>query len=427
MINRKEAPVIQPIDVSSFLMPESFTLSNGAVCKFYDAPVSDISRISILFDAGSIYETKKLQAFFSYQLLKQGSESKSSQKIAELLDFYGSYTEMEVMKDYTCFTIYTLNKYANEILQVIAELITSPGFHESDFSVYQNKQKQRFTVNMEKVSGMARNKFPSLLFGENHPYGGEILLNNYNELTLEDCKEFYKSNISNMPFTVIVAGSVNKNLIQVIDNSLGKIKISKALNILPKATFDTTNYQAKKHQLNKNDAIQNAILIGTPLFNRKHQDYYALMITSTLLGGYFGSRLMSNIREDKGYTYGIGSAVAAYKNNGYFIISTEVGADVSSLALIEIYKEIEKLCNDNVSESELQTVKSFMLGDLLRDMDGPFALADRSKNMHLNDLPDTYYPDFANAIKNITVNEILSVSQRYLAVNNLTELVVGKV
>jgi predicted Zn-dependent peptidase len=144
------------------------------------------------------------------------------------------------------------------------------------------------------------------------------------------------------------------------------------------------------------------------------------------LGGYFGSRLMSNIREDKGYTYGIGSAVAAYKNNGYFIISTEVGADVCASALKEIYLEIEKLCNDKVSEQELQTVKSFMLGDLLRDMDGPFALADRYKNMYLNILPDNYYPNFADAIKNISANEILSISQRYLAVNNLTELVVGK-
>lgn len=225
---------------------------------------------------------------------------------------------------------------------------------------------------------------------------------------------------------MLVSGAVNNHLVEVIDNTLGKIKISALLKEISSDVFNVPNYKPQKSYLPKKEALQNAILIGTPLFNRKHPDYFPLMVANTLLGGYFGSRLMSNIREDKGYTYGIGSALATYKHHGYFIISTEVGSDVCADALKEIYIEIEKLCNRKVPEKELNVVKSYMLGDLLRDMDGPFALADRFKNMYINNLPDTYYPNFAEAIKNVNPDEILRVSQRYLSVENLSELVAGK-
>lgn len=426
MINRKIAPPVNSVSIPDFLMPEKYILSNGANVWYYNAPVSDISRISVIFHAGTIYETNKLQAFFAYQLLKQGSIQKSSQQVAEWLDFYGSYTEMEVMKDFCCFTIYNLNKYAKEILQMVAELIESPGFYETDFEVYRKKQKQRFLVNMEKVSGMARNQFPSLLFGKDHTYGGETNYADYDAIQLNDIKQFYNDAIKEKPFTVLVSGAVNNHLVEVIDNTLGKIKISALLKEISSDVFNVPNYKPQKSYLPKKEALQNAILIGTPLFNRKHPDYFPLMVANTLLGGYFGSRLMSNIREDKGYTYGIGSALATYKHHGYFIISTEVGSDVCADALKEIYIEIEKLCNRKVPEKELNVVKSYMLGDLLRDMDGPFALADRFKNMYINNLPDTYYPNFAEAIKNVNPDEILRVSQRYLSVENLSELVAGK-
>lgn len=426
MINRKIAPPVYPVSVSGFLMPEKHMLSNGANVWYYNAPVSDISRVSIIFSAGTIYQTKRLQAYFTYQLLKQGSIRKSSQQVAEWLDFYGSYTEMEVMKDFCCFTIYNLNKYAQEILQMVAELIESPGFYETDFEVYRKKQKQRFLVNMEKVSGVARNQFPSLLFGKNHPYGGETHETDYDAIQLNDIIQFYHDAIKEKPFTVLVSGAVNHHLIEVIDNTLGKIKISALLKEIPSEVFNVPDYKPQKSYLPKKDVLQNAILIGYPLFNRKHPDYFPLMVANTLLGGYFGSRLMSNIREDKGYTYGIGSALATYKHHGYFIISTEVGADVCADALKEIYVEIEKLCSHKVPEKELNVVKSYMLGDLLRDMDGPFALSDRFKNMYINNLPESYYPNFAETIKNVNPDEILRVSQRYLSVENLTELVVGK-
>jgi predicted Zn-dependent peptidase len=177
--------------------------------------------------------------------------------------------------------------------------------------------------------------------------------------------------------------------------------------------------------LHKEGALQSAIRIGRRIITRSHPDYPGLSVLNTLLGGYFGSRLMSNIREDKGYTYGIGSAVVSLSAAGYFFISTEVGADVTSAALDEIYKEVELLRREAVDQEELAMVRNYMMGSFLKGIDGPFALIDRFKTIHLSGLDYDYFDRYLRTLESIGPEELKDLAVRYFDRNDLCELVVG--
>jgi predicted Zn-dependent peptidase len=188
--------------------------------------------------------------------------------------------------------------------------------------------------------------------------------------------------------------------------------------------LDTT--KQRTHFIEKPDAIQSAVRVGRLLFNKKDPDYFKFQVLNTVLGGYFGSRLMANIREDKGYTYGIGSGLASLVNGGYFFISTEVGVDVTNNTLSEIYKEIKLLREQPVNNEELETVRNYVLGQFLRSVDGPYSLADKFKAIWEFGLGYDYFENYFKAVKTITPKEIQELANKYLQEEDLIELVVGK-
>jgi zinc protease len=160
--------------------------------------------------------------------------------------------------------------------------------------------------------------------------------------------------------------------------------------------------------------------------NRKHEDFSGLQILNTVLGGYFGSRLMNNIREDKGYTYGIGSGISSLQQAGYLFMATEVGADVCSAALTEIYKEIELLKNEPIGEEELNLVRNYMLGSMLGSLENVFSHADKFKNIYFSGLDYDYYTNYIATVKAITAEDLLAIANKYLTTDHFIEVVIGK-
>jgi len=166
---------------------------------------------------------------------------------------------------------------------------------------------------------------------------------------------------------------------------------------------------------------------GKILFPRNHPDYVGMAILSTILGGYFGSRLMANIREDKGYTYGIGSGLVSMRHSGYLYIASDVGANVREQAVEEIYKEIDRLCNDLVSTEELNLVRNYMTGAFLRNIDGPFAIAERFISTFDYDLDfKEYYLRYLDIIKTITSEKNYGAGNQIFTKKSFFEAVSGK-
>jgi predicted Zn-dependent peptidase len=424
-LNRKEAPAFKTIDNIEIQQAEHHRLDNGINLYTVSSGSQELTKIEFIFKAGMYYQDQTLVASAANNLLETGTKSYTANQISDGIDFYGSFFECAVDQDYATLALFSLNKYLDQSLHFVEEILKYPTFPKDEFEIYLSNKKQKHLVNSQKVNVLARRRYTELLFGEDHPYGRDVKTEDFDRLTLDQVKAFYRSHYHSSNCTIVASGKLPENLREILNRYVGQTvwgeiqPVEKAL-VPPKTTAQ------RRHFIEKPDAIQSAVRVGRILFNKKDPDYFKFQVLNTILGGYFGSRLMTNIREDKGYTYGIGSGLSSLVNSGYFYISTEVGADVTNNTLEEIYREIKLLREEPVDAEELETVRNYVLGQFLRSVDGPYALADKFKAIWEFGLGYDYFDRYFEAVKTVTPEELMRLANTYLQEKDLVELVVGK-
>lgn len=424
-LNRKEAPAFKTIDTIAIQQARLQTLDNGIKVYSVSSGSQELTKIEFIFKAGMYYQDQTLVASAANNLLETGTKSYTANQISDGIDFYGSFFECAVDQDYATLALFSLNKYLDESLHFVEEIIKYPTFPKDEFDIYLSNKKQKHLVNSQKVNVLARRRFTELVFGEDHPYGRDVKTEDFERLTLEQVKAFYRSHYHSSNCTIVASGKLPDNLAETLNRFFGQDTWGE-LQPVEKAVIAPARTAERVHFIEKADAIQSAVRVGRVLFNKKDPHYFKFQVLNTILGGYFGSRLMANIREDKGYTYGIGSGLASLVNAGYFYISTEVGADVTKNTLEEIYKEIKLLREELVDAEELETVRNYVLGQFLRSVDGPYALADKFKAIWEFGLDYGYFDRYFEAVKTVTPEEIRDLAKAYLQEKDLIELVVGK-
>ncbi|GAI82885.1 unnamed protein product, partial [marine sediment metagenome] len=385
----------------------------------------DIIKIEFIFKAGSRFEPMPLVSSATNAMLNEGTANRTSEQIAETFDYYGAFFQLNVDRDTAGIVLFTLKKYLNETLAVVEDIIKNSTFPEKELEIYINKQKQHFIVEKNKVKTLARDKFLEAIFGKDHPYGYENSLEDFNRVTTTQLVDFYKKFYHAKNCQIIVAGKIDSNLINIFGKYFGE-NDWKGNGSFFDRPIPVTSPKQGEYYIKKNKAVQSAIRIGKALINKTHTDYHGIQVLNTILGGYFGSRLMKNIREEKGYTYGISSLIISLHHSGYLTIVSEVGADVYKKAIREIYKEIKILREKPVPQDELTLVKNYLLGELLRMFDGPFALADSFRSILEYGLNYDFFNKGIDTVKNITPEEILSLAQKYLNEGSFTQVVAGK-
>jgi zinc protease len=425
MLNRTQAPEFKTIDKIDIIKAKEQFLDNGIPVYTIDAGSQELTRVEFIFKAGMFYQDRTLVASTANTLLENGTSKHNALQLSEGIDFYGSFLELGVGQDYSCVTLYSLNKYLNESLVYVEEILKDSVFPQNEMEIHLTNKKQKHQINSQKVSHLARRRFSELLFGEKHPYGRDVKLEDFDTLKQKEVLDFYKDHYNSKNCFVVVAGHLPKDLFKTLNDHFGKEAWGQQKNITSSSPAVQTTPQ-QKNLVEKSDAIQSAIRVGRILFNKTHPDYFKFQVLNTILGGYFGSRLMANIREDKGYTYGIGSGLNSLSYSGYFYIGTEVGADVTKNALEEIYKEIKKLREEPVSPDELETVRNYILGQFLRSVDGPFSLAEKFKAIKEFGLDYSYYTNYFAAVKSVTPKELQDLANKYLQEKDLIECVAGK-
>ena len=423
-INRISPPAFHEVEKINLVEAVKLELSNGIPVYMLNAGTQEVTRIEFIFQAGIRHQSHSLVSSGVNDMLDEGTHTRNAEVIAEELDFYGAFIETETQHDVASFTLFSLNKHLRSTLPVVQDIIQNASFPEQEFKIYLTNKRQKFLVDSDKVSVLARRKFNELLFGTSHPYGTKTELPDFELLTRDALIEFHKNNYTSDRCTIVVSGKLPENMLELLETFFGdeKWKGNKSGDKpLPAASSDSQ----RVHTIEKEGAVQSAIRIGRVLFNKTHPDYLGMQVLNTLLGGYFGSRLMANIREDKGYTYGIGSGLVSMLGGGYFVISTEVGVEVTNAALKEIYYEIEKLQNELVSEDELELVRNYLVGVFLRSTDGPFAIGDRLKGILGYGLGYEYYDRYVHTIRTITPEQLRDLANKYLKKEDLIELVAG--
>ncbi|MBL4669060.1 MAG: insulinase family protein [Flavobacteriales bacterium] len=424
LLDRKKAPEFKQVDNIQFLDAIKTSLDNGIEVNYINGGSQDIIKIDFIFNAGNLYQNKPLVASSTNQLIKEGTKNYSAFEISEGIDKYGAFFETENAYDTATLTLYTLTKHLNNVLPYVKEVLLFPEFSEKEFEIYKNNAIERFKINLEKVSFIARKEFMRAIFGNENPYGSDVTLNDYENLSVNDIKAFYTENYNLGNCRILISGKVKTSTINVLNDFFGQEKTIKKESIKIDFPKNTNNHDSV--YIEKENALQSAIRIGRLFPNKLHEDYFGLEILNTVLGGYFGSRLMNNIREDKGYTYGIGSGILSLQHAGYFFISTEVGSDVTKKALIEIYKEIEIIRTQEIPVEELELVKNYLLGQLLTSCDGPFNMGSLFDSVHEYGLDYNFYNKYIQTIKEITPKTLLALGVKYFNKTNLTEIVVGK-
>jgi predicted Zn-dependent peptidase len=423
-LDRTYQPELNLVDNLEIIQPSLLSLDNGIKLYSFDVSELDFVKIEFVFEAGSKYSNKQLLASFTNNMLLEGAEDMSSKDLAEAFDFLGANISANSSKDYAVISLTVLNQHLKAALDLLSKILFKPSFDENEFNTFIQNKIQAFLVNNQRVDYIAKNNFLSLIFGENHPYGKITDERAFSEINIDDLKSFYKNYFTKENCVIIASGNIKSESIQQINKVFGNNKWN-SRDKIESLDFDKYASPQFKHLIEKKDAMQNAIRIGKEIINRNHKDYFDLSIANTVLGGYFGSRLMKNIREEKGYTYGIGSGIANMKDASVFFIVSEVGFENTENAVNEIHHEIEKLAKNGIDNEELVLVKNYLQGSILRKFDGPFAISERFKELYLNGLNYSYYTNYLERIKSIKGEDIQNAVKNHILNSNLYELIVG--
>lgn len=422
MLNRTIAPPLQEITSLQLPKPELIHLDNGIPVYIVRMGTQPVVKMELVFQAGRWKESKKLISRAASRLLKEGTKTRSGADIAETVDFYGGSISFPANLDTSNVVLFCLTKHFDKLLPLVDDLLTNPAFAEDDLAKFKRRSVQRLKIDTGKTDVVAYRKVTEAIFGKDHPYGYNSHTKMFDYIQQEDLITHFQNHYRAGNLKIFLSGYPTEDVLEQLNKTLGR-NLPQGLTVPNKGIIDP-NLTQKIH-ISKQNNLQTAIRIGSKLFNRNHEDYKGMYVLNTILGGYFGSRLMMNLREDKGYTYGVYSNLEPMVYDGYFTVSTEVAKGSAKDAISEIYTEFERLRKEPISTKELQMVRNYILGYLLTGLDGPFNVADIIKIYTLDGVKENYYNDFVDSVKTITPETIQALANKYFNKENMYEVVVG--
>jgi zinc protease len=416
-------PPLFPFESRIMTGVESLHLDNGIPVFLIEAGTEDVMRIEYIFKAGMVREYLPLLATSTNLMLTEGSQNHSAEEINRILDYYGIFLNPAAEKDIAGITVYFLSKQTERVLGLTEEILFKPVFPGKELDLLLRKRLRWYQVNREKVQNLAMDQFFESVFGSHHPYGRQVAEKDFKQITPSLLKDFHSKYYRPDNMAIIVSGKLHGQTVNLLNRYFGKLRSKKIF------IEDTANIIAgvkeKNVHIGKPGSVQAAIRIGSSTINKTDPDYPGLKFMNSLLGGYFGSRLMKNIREEKGLTYGIHSAVSSFELSGFKLISTDVANKNIQKTIDEIYREIRLLQTVPVAPEEIKVVRNYMSGELVRMFDGPFALAESFKAVWEYGLDYSYYDRLADKIKTISPDEIIRLAQTYFRIDDLYEIIAG--
>ena len=395
-------------------------ICNNIEVNYIDGGSAPLLKIELVYNAGSKYQSQPLVASLAFDILRDGSKRLNGKAFKETINGLGVYYGMDISKDFGTLSFYVLERNLKPLLDLVKEVITQPNLPEKEFNRLRQKEKNDFLIDNEKTSFLARQKFAEVLFNESE-YGHVAHHEDFDKLEYQMAKSFIYENIVNAPFKLLVSGNISnssKTLFQQFSESL------QVASKVAKKQAKKSNPIKKLHTVKK-DSEQCSVMLGKLLPSKVHVDYHKISIANTLLGGYFGSRLMQNIREDKGWTYGIHSSIIHYEDASSLVISTDVLKDKGDQTIREIKAEIEKLQSELILEKELDVLRNYLKGNLLKGFDGAFEQIDRFFSVDSFGLDWSYFDCYIQKLDTITPEEIREISLKYFKWEDFVLVKVG--
>ncbi|MCU0415755.1 MAG: insulinase family protein [Cytophagaceae bacterium] len=422
ILNRAIAPELQAIDRFHLPQVKTVSLLNGVHLHTLAMGQQPVVRLEWGLPAGSVAENKQGAAFFAAKMLTEGTNRYSSVEIQDYFAELGAFIEVTPGTERLLFTLYALDKHIPALVSFVHHLLSESTLPESEFEKLRRIQIQTVEVNLKKTSYIASTHFRSILFGKEHLYGRHLDVNAIQALSIDDIKEVYSTAIQNNVTDIFITGGYSEKSIESIQAFFGTTPtLPSSVRTIPSPVLTSTSLTTVPVE----GSVQSSIRIGRPTFAAAHPDYFDASIYTEILGGYFGSRLMQNIREDKGYTYGIHASMVNLQHLGYFVIGTDVKRAHTAATIEEVKKEMKLLRSEPVPSDELQNVQQYLLGSFINSIQTPFAIADKFKSIYFQGLEYQHYQDFFHRIQVITSEDILKIAQTHFQEDDMTMVIAG--
>lgn len=395
------------------LLPQEHSLATGGTLYAFPSASTDLVKIDLIHEAGSAYQPQPLCAAAANRLFAVASDDMDARQVAEFMDYRGIVVDHNPDILTASTSVYFLRRYLDELLPVLQQLLLHPAFPQDDFEVFLSKRRQELQAMQRKTREVARRLFYQTLFGTDHPLGRYAEPDDADRLDRETVVRFFHRRYRSRQ--LIVSGNIDAELIEKVTESLAPLQVEESKNPKVEDLISTFHYQLSTIKVAVPGAVQTTLRVGRILPLRWDSvDYARFMLLTTLLGGFFGSRLMSNLREDKGYTYGIQAHTQIYRGVIVLYITTDVAASAADAAEEEIRRELQRLCDEPVGDDELAMVKTVLIGDFIRSVDGVFERSEQLRSMLATDVDETFTDNLREALQTTTADHLLQLSRRFL-------------
>ena len=421
MLDRRIAPSAYPVEKVLFPSPSLHTLSNGIQVWVVSAGEQEVFKFELSTKAGAIHSSLAGLAGMTASLMKRGTMSHSAQEIHQAFDFFGAFWDIQASLDHGTFTVYGLTKHFHSLIPLVSEILQEATFPAEEVEKEIEIERQKTKLNWEKTSYSASQKFRAQVF-PNDPYGRFTVDKDFDYLDQQTLIDQYKLTWATQKPVIFLSGRISEEQIAYLDQTLGQINYSSSELVIPSIESASKPIKIREE---KEGSVQSSIRFGLQAISRNHLDYFHFSVMNTVLGGYFGSRLQKNIREDKGFTYGISSSLAPYPRGGYWVVGTDVNGENVEATLAEIKKEITILQNELVPSEELEIVKSYLMGSFTGELTQAFDIAEKVRVIQLDGLAPDFYDQFQDSIQNIQAQDIRDMAAKYLNLDLMHEVIVG--
>lgn len=424
-LNRKQTPATK--DFRQLIIPQTrkLLLDNGIPLIVLDSGSQEVNRLSFIWDGGICETAYPSTASLAVSLMREGTNRHSGAEISEIFEFNGAWIKSAVHSHHSSIVAYSLNSKTDQVFPILSETICEPVFPERETVVIRDKMVRKAELDNEKVdfhSALANRK---QVMGEKHPLAQSDTPEIIQNITPSDLKQFHDYVFSPSTCSIYLSGRITPQVEDAVNRNFGFWKAESGgckPNFVPFIQSDNHTVLVKRK-----GSLQSAVRMAIPTIGRQNKDYIALRIAVTALGGFFGSRLMSNIREDKGYTYGISASLLGYSEGGVISIGSQCDNKYVDVLTTEVRKEVGRMTSDGLSDEELSRLKKYMVSQLAATLDSPFSIMDYYENMRLAGTPADYFESQLNEINEITSHRIKEISRRYLLDDNIFISICGDI
>lgn len=413
------------MELEPMALPREEVMPNSVPLYCIDGGDEEVVRFELLFKGGYGVQQKPLQATFTNRMLREGAGDMNAEEISRRLDYYGAWIETYSSQECNHVVLYTMSRHFVPLLELLEEIMKAPQFNQENLDTVRRNAKAYHAVNSRKVDVVSQRYFEKALWGDGHPLGHVVEESDYDSITVEDLRGYYDMVYGSRNCIAVLSGNVCEESIAAVRERFGSSCWGNAGGQVE--ALASPKSSAGRHAVRMDGTLQVAVKIGFMAMDATDSDLYAFRFLTVLLGGYFGSRLMSNVREENGYTYHISAEIDAYGNRNAFMISSETANEYVEACIKEIYKEIDRVVNEPIPEEEVELVRSYIMGEMCRECEGLSARSEIFVNALLSGAGFHSVNGYLDIVRSITPERLGQVARKYLRRENMIEIVAGAV